>query len=105
MSETATRANGKVVRDLRQKRGWTQECLARKVGCAKRTIENVESEKPVLHRIIHDVAQALEVSPEELRRPDSPLPPPTTRKLSRRGPTARRKRQATQSGSVTWPSP
>src|SRR5260370_26289258 len=74
MSEDALRANGTAVRNLRKKRFWTQEDLATKVGCAKRTIENVESEKPIADRTLLELAQALGVSPGELRLPDTDAP-------------------------------
>jgi diguanylate cyclase (GGDEF)-like protein len=74
MSEDVLRANGTFVKERRIIRGWTQEDLARKAGCSKRTIENVESGKPIAVRTLHEVAQALEVSPGELRYPDTRPP-------------------------------
>jgi transcriptional regulator with XRE-family HTH domain len=72
MSEDTLRADGKLVRNLRWNRGWTQEELANKVGCGKRTIENVESEKPISVTTLRDVAEALGVTPEALRLHDRP---------------------------------
>jgi transcriptional regulator with XRE-family HTH domain len=72
MSEEILRADGKLVRHLRWNHGWTQEDLAMKVGCAKRTIENLESGKPISVKTLRDVAQALRVAPETLRLHDRP---------------------------------
>jgi transcriptional regulator with XRE-family HTH domain len=42
-------------------KAWTQEELAAKVGCAKRTIEKVENSQRALPRTMRDIAQALGV--------------------------------------------
>src|SRR5262249_16349418 len=58
--------DGEKVRQLRLARAWRQEDLARKTGCSKRTIENLESGKRVECRTLDEVAQALEVPSGEL---------------------------------------
>src|SRR5262245_25143082 len=67
MAQEGIRANGQLIRRLREGRGWTQEDLARRVGCVKRTIENAEAGKPISIRIRSELAQALEVRPDDLR--------------------------------------
>jgi transcriptional regulator with XRE-family HTH domain len=58
--------NGEKVRRLRMEKAWTQEELATKVGCAKRTIEKVESGRCVLPRTVREIAQALGVPFKDL---------------------------------------
>src|SRR5262249_38306693 len=58
--------DGKKVRHLRSCQGWTQEDLARKTGCSKRTIENVEAGRPVLLYTASCIAQALQIQHEDL---------------------------------------
>ncbi len=60
--------DGKKVRQLRSRLGWTQEDLARKTGCSKRTIENVEAGRPVLLYTVNCVAQVLQIDQGELLR-------------------------------------
>ncbi len=82
--------DGKKIRQLRSRMGMTQEDLARKTGCSKRTIENVEAGRPVLLYTVSCVAQVLHIDQAELLRhsgigPDSggasaPSPPMPTRR-------------------------
>jgi transcriptional regulator with XRE-family HTH domain len=58
--------DGERVRRLRMEKAWTQEELAAKVGCAKRTIEKVESSHCVLPRTMREIAQALGVPFKDL---------------------------------------
>ena len=74
MPEDNPRASGKAVKHLRQNLGWTQEDLANRVGCVKRTIENVESEKRISWKILSQVAEALDVTLEKLRLPEGDPP-------------------------------
>jgi transcriptional regulator with XRE-family HTH domain len=62
--------DGQKVRRLRSRQGWTQEDLARKTGCSKRTIENVEASRPVLLYTVSCIAQVFQITPEELVRED-----------------------------------
>ncbi len=66
MRKGTIQPNGQVVRRLRTERGWTQDDLARQVGCVKRTIENAESSKPVYVGTLGEIAEALGVRPQEL---------------------------------------
>lgn len=65
--------NGREAKRLRIERGLSQEELAEKVGCAKRTIENVEAGKPVYPRTLAEVAEALGESVEIRHLIISPL--------------------------------
>jgi tetratricopeptide (TPR) repeat protein/transcriptional regulator with XRE-family HTH domain len=51
---------------LRKKLGLSQEDLAAKVGCSKKTIENAEAGKTIKLRTAHEIAQALGVPFEAL---------------------------------------
>jgi transcriptional regulator with XRE-family HTH domain len=73
MPDANVRANGTTVRHLRQERGWTQEQLARKVGCVKKTIENAEAGKPLLFRTLHEIARAFGVAPHCLEDSQAPV--------------------------------
>jgi diguanylate cyclase (GGDEF)-like protein len=61
--------NGSRVRELRQDRGWTQEELSARVGCAKRTVENIEAGRRVRRDTLEEVAEALGVKPEQITTP------------------------------------
>jgi transcriptional regulator with XRE-family HTH domain len=74
MADETLRADGDQVRNRRWDRGWTQEGLAKIVGCSKRTIENVEKGKPISVTTLRAVAKALGVTPEALRLHDRPPP-------------------------------
>jgi chaperonin GroEL len=62
--------DGDAVRKCRKAKGWTQEVLAEKVGCSKKTIENVEASKPTRCGTLRDIAEALEVELESLLSDD-----------------------------------
>lgn len=68
--------DGKKVRQLRSQLGLTQEDLARKTGCSKRTIENVEAGRPVLLYTVSCVAQVLHIEHADLLRQSSSAPEP-----------------------------
>jgi diguanylate cyclase (GGDEF)-like protein len=101
--------NANRVRELRQEQGWTQEDLADRVGCSKRTVENIEAGKRVLRQTLKEVAQALRVQveaitqqpprehpvvtvhpPENWRRPPHPPPEGQAEGLPCAAPPARR---------------
>ena len=56
--------NGKALRALRLQRGETQEELARRVGCALRTISAIERGESGGAGLRRDLAAALGVEPE-----------------------------------------
>jgi serine/threonine protein kinase/DNA-binding XRE family transcriptional regulator len=67
MSSDSIRPNGKLIKELRMAKEWTQEYFAKKkVGRSKRTIENVEAGKRVRMCTLREIAQALGVSYETL---------------------------------------
>jgi len=75
--------NPERVREFRHDRGWSQDTLARKARCDKKTIENIESRKvrKQCHRVILErVAKELGTSLEEIT---APPPPPDTRRVRR----------------------
>lgn len=59
MREGTVDPRGDEIRRLRIEHGWSQEELAIKVGCRKRTIENAESGKPLYASTIGAIAAAL----------------------------------------------
>lgn len=59
MLESTVRPDGTKVRELRKSKRLTQEQLADKVGCSKRTIENVEAGKNVTETILEQIASEL----------------------------------------------
>jgi diguanylate cyclase (GGDEF)-like protein len=69
MAFDGIRPDGAAIRQHREQRGWTQKDLARKAGCAPRTIENAEAGKRILPRILFDICQVLGVSIKELLLP------------------------------------
>ncbi len=58
MREGTVRAIGGYVKRLRAERGWSQEELAAKAGCSKKTVENVEAGRPVFARSLAEIAGA-----------------------------------------------
>lgn len=66
MREGTVIPNGEETKRLRVERGLSQEELAKKVGCSKRTIEHVEAGKPVYPRTLAEIAEAFG-KPVEIR--------------------------------------
>lgn len=58
MREGTVEPNGKQIESLRTERGWSQEELATKADCSKRTIENIEAGKPVYRKTLAAIAAA-----------------------------------------------
>jgi transcriptional regulator with XRE-family HTH domain len=56
---------------LRKAKKWTQEHLAEKVGCHKRTVENAEAGKRVKETFLAYIAEALGVPLQDVVAPDS----------------------------------
>jgi transcriptional regulator with XRE-family HTH domain len=56
------------IRTLRLRRGWTAEVLAKKAGCAPRSVGNAEAGKGIAVRTLNEIAGALEVNPAELMK-------------------------------------
>lgn len=63
------------VRELRTAKGWTQEELARRVGCMPRTIQRIEAGECALLVTLSEVATALKMEVAILL----PAPPPPKR--------------------------
>lgn len=74
MKKTSVYADGAKMAALRMEKGWTQEDLARRVGIAKKTVENAESSRRVLEETLKDIAQAFGVNYLELELPVEPSP-------------------------------
>lgn len=55
------RPNGPLVRQLRLRKGWTQEELGQQIHRHQVAISGVESGKPVSCRLMRQVARALQV--------------------------------------------
>ena len=66
MNRNTVPVDGKKIRELRLEKGWTQEDLAGEAGCAKRTIERLEQNRPCSIHIISDVATALGMDTKDL---------------------------------------
>jgi transcriptional regulator with XRE-family HTH domain len=69
MREATIEPDREKVRALRIGRELTQEELATKVGCSKRTIENVEAGRRVKKSNLDDIAEALGCEPGDLVHP------------------------------------
>lgn len=59
-------ANGGLVRQFRKQRGYTQEVLARRIGCDQRTVRNAESGKPIDAYVLYSLAECLETPVDSL---------------------------------------
>jgi len=63
----------------REKRGWTQEVLARKAGIGDTTIADIETGRTRATTKLVDIAKALRVNPQWLQTgngPKEPVPTP-----------------------------
>ena len=58
--------DAKLIRELRQSFGMSQDKLAQAAGCSKRTVENAEAGKRVSFRTCQELADALRVSVNSL---------------------------------------
>ncbi len=58
MREGTVTPNGNEVERLRTERGWSQEEMAKKADCSKRTIENIEGGRPVYRKTLAAIAAA-----------------------------------------------
>jgi transcriptional regulator with XRE-family HTH domain len=74
--------DGKKVRQLRSRKGWTQEDLARHTGCSKKTIENAEAGRPVLLYTVSCLAQAFQLEHEDLLLPEATPAAPTEKAVA-----------------------
>lgn len=72
MIEPSVIPDGPKIRSLRVERKWSQEFLAEKARCSKRSVENAESGKRVKEFILAAIAGALGELPERLRIADIP---------------------------------
>jgi transcriptional regulator with XRE-family HTH domain len=70
MREATVQPDGQKIRVLRISRELTQEELARKVGCSKRTVENAEAGRRVKRSNLDDIAEALGCVPGDLVSPE-----------------------------------
>lgn len=61
MIEITIQPNGSKIKMLRIAKKWTQEDLAEKVGCSKRTVENAEAGKRLKESYLENIAEALGV--------------------------------------------
>ena len=70
-------ALAQALRDARKRRGWTQTELARRAGCTKSAVSELETAKNrmPLDRVL-DVLGALELELVVRERPSSPGPAP-----------------------------
>ena len=71
MVETTVQPDGDKLKQLRIAKTWTQENLAEKVGCSKRTIENAEAGKRIKQSYLEYIAEALGVPSGDLVLPIS----------------------------------
>lgn len=55
------------VRELREKKGWSQDELAERIGVSQVTIQKIESGKTKRTRFLNDLADILDTTPDELR--------------------------------------
>ena len=66
MLEETTKPDSERIRELRLGKKLTQEELATKVGCSKRTIENAEAGRRIKQSNLDDIAEVLECEPREI---------------------------------------
>src|SRR5262245_33901665 len=71
----AVRPNATVIKTLRTKKGWSQEQLADKAGCGKRTVESLESGKCCYLFTLTNIADALAVAVPTLLPETAPAKP------------------------------
>src|SRR5712691_5393805 len=69
----STSVSSTQVRRLRRAKGWTQQELAARAYCSKKTVENVENGKPVSAGTLGAIAEALGVDLPSLQALASPL--------------------------------
>ncbi|WP_227105098.1 helix-turn-helix domain-containing protein [Chromobacterium rhizoryzae] len=73
------RTLGTRIKAEREKRGWTQEVLARKAGVGATTITDIETGRSRATTKLVDIARALSVNPQWLETgtgPREPVPAP-----------------------------
>jgi transcriptional regulator with XRE-family HTH domain len=66
MLEPSFVCNGSKLKALRNAKRWSQECLADKANCSKRTVENAEAGKRITESRLKRIAEALGVPLAEL---------------------------------------
>ena len=74
MSNRSRQVDGSKISALRVRDAWTQEEFAKRVGCAKRTIENAEAGRPLLMETIGRIAEVFHVEPATLLLSADPIP-------------------------------
>jgi transcriptional regulator with XRE-family HTH domain len=60
-STRTVKADGEIVKQLRLNKGWRPEDLARRAGCSKKTVENVERGANAYLFTLQNIAEALDV--------------------------------------------
>ena len=76
MSRYGVIPNGDLIRSLRLRKGWKQDAFAKEANCGKRTIGNIESNKPCNLWTLQRIASALGVSVGRIKQSDVPREPP-----------------------------
>lgn len=69
MPRASVDADGPTIARLRGTKGLTQDTLAVKAGCSKKTVENIERTGRTTQETLVRIAKALDVASEELLRP------------------------------------
>ncbi|AYO83682.1 helix-turn-helix domain-containing protein [Methylobacterium brachiatum] len=72
---------GEAVREAREKKGWSQEFLAARVGATQSTIDRIESGATRRSRVLPDIAAALDLELPGVSKPTAA--PQTVSSLSR----------------------
>ena len=62
MVTRTAKPDGEKIRQLRARKGWSQEVLARKSRCSKRTVENAEAGRSILLETLRRIAEARDLS-------------------------------------------